>query len=115
MITIEAEVFAADQKKLRTTTFSAAYKRDDGNNNNNNKNETIPEKVFEEVCRHNTFAFPEGCTSLTPRENGGQTNQLCFGYNFQTCCDKILLFNARYIKLKVEHYLLFMFSPPKIT
>jgi len=36
------------------------------------KNETIPEKVFEEVCRKITFAFPEGCSSLTPRENGGQ-------------------------------------------
>ncbi len=25
------------------------------------------------------------------------------------------LLNARYIKVKVEHYMLFMFSPPKIS
>jgi hypothetical protein len=24
-------------------------------------------------------------------------------------------YNARYIKVKVEHYLLFMFNPPKIS
>ncbi len=37
-------------------------------------------------------------------------NYLCKHIADLTCCQK-----ARYIKLKVEHYLLFMFSPPKIS
>ncbi len=72
-------------------------------------------KSFRRSLSSQHFCISGGMHFSNSKRKWWANKSVIFLSNFQTCCDKILLFHARYIRVQVEHYLLFMFSPPKIS
>jgi hypothetical protein len=83
------------------------------------------------VCTHFCFVILFWSIEWFAKKLNLLSRNFCFSFSFDTCLDwsiRQLIWNkftkwayaerlggTRYIKVKVEHYLFFMFSPPKIS